>query len=198
MAIATLSLIDFLDLNWERHLRPGTCSVGRADFHFCLILTRHHEKSVSLRKNRALFSISVKATRLAASCSAFGGLIGRLVPASHLHFLTAPNQEDSPKSACHQHSAAVSALRAEELKSSVTSSCRWRSQRLLDVFSDATARPSTFTGADYNQLSTTFFQNVNKVLTGAESGKGAVDQVDQARSALRRGPGGQQREFHER
>jgi hypothetical protein len=34
MAIATLSLIDFLDLNWERHLRPGTCSGGRADFHF--------------------------------------------------------------------------------------------------------------------------------------------------------------------
>ena len=34
MAIATLSLIDFLDLDWERLLRPGTCSVGRADFHF--------------------------------------------------------------------------------------------------------------------------------------------------------------------
>jgi ABC-type glycerol-3-phosphate transport system substrate-binding protein len=34
--------------------------------------------------------------------------------------------------------------------------------------------------ADYNQPSTAFFQNVNKVLTGAESGKDAVDQVEQA------------------
>jgi hypothetical protein len=34
MAIATLSLIHFLDLNWERLLRPGTCLVARVDFHF--------------------------------------------------------------------------------------------------------------------------------------------------------------------
>src|SRR5271157_4616570 len=47
-----------------------------------------------------------------------------------------------------------------------------------DVFNNAVARPSTVTGADYNQLSTAFFQNVNKVLTGAESGKDAVDQVE--------------------
>jgi hypothetical protein len=39
-------------------------------------------------------------------------------------------------------------------------------------------RPSTVTGADYNQLSTAFFQNANKVLTGAESGKDAVDHVE--------------------
>jgi trehalose/maltose transport system substrate-binding protein len=50
---------------------------------------------------------------------------------------------------------------------------------LLDVFNEATARPSTFTGADYNQLSTAFFQNINKVITGAESGKDAIDQVEQ-------------------
>jgi trehalose/maltose transport system substrate-binding protein len=49
---------------------------------------------------------------------------------------------------------------------------------LLDIFNNAVARPSTVTGADYNQLSTVFFQNVNKVLTGAESGKDAVDQVE--------------------
>jgi len=49
---------------------------------------------------------------------------------------------------------------------------------MLDVFNNAVARPSTVTGADYNQLSTAFFQNVNKVLTGAESGKDAVDQVE--------------------
>jgi trehalose/maltose transport system substrate-binding protein len=50
---------------------------------------------------------------------------------------------------------------------------------MLDVFNNAIARPSTVTGADYNQLSTAFFQNVNKVLTGAESGKDAVVQVEQ-------------------
>ena len=47
-----------------------------------------------------------------------------------------------------------------------------------NVFNNAVARPSTVTGADYNQLSTAFFQNVNKVLTGAESGKDAVDHVE--------------------
>jgi trehalose/maltose transport system substrate-binding protein len=47
-----------------------------------------------------------------------------------------------------------------------------------NVFNNAVARPSTVTGADYNQLSTAFSQNVNKVLTGAESGKDAVDQVE--------------------
>jgi trehalose/maltose transport system substrate-binding protein len=50
---------------------------------------------------------------------------------------------------------------------------------MLDVFNNAIARPSTVTGADYNQLSTALFQNVNKVLTGAESGKDAVVQVEQ-------------------
>jgi trehalose/maltose transport system substrate-binding protein len=47
----------------------------------------------------------------------------------------------------------------------------------LDVFNNAVAGPSTVTGADYNQLSTAFFQNVNKVLPGAESGEDAVVQV---------------------
>jgi trehalose/maltose transport system substrate-binding protein len=49
---------------------------------------------------------------------------------------------------------------------------------MLNVFNHAVARPSTVTGADYNQLSTAFFQNVNNVLTGAESGKDAVTQVE--------------------
>jgi trehalose/maltose transport system substrate-binding protein len=49
---------------------------------------------------------------------------------------------------------------------------------MLDVFNNAVARPSTVTGADYNQLSTALFQNVNEVLTGAESGKDAVVQVE--------------------
>jgi trehalose/maltose transport system substrate-binding protein len=49
---------------------------------------------------------------------------------------------------------------------------------MLNVFNNAVARPSTVTGADYNQLSTAFFQNVNNVLTGAESGKDAVAEVE--------------------
>jgi trehalose/maltose transport system substrate-binding protein len=49
---------------------------------------------------------------------------------------------------------------------------------MLEVFNNAVARPSTVTGADYNQLSTAFFQNVNQVLTGAESGKDAVARIE--------------------
>src|SRR6516164_3473573 len=55
---------------------------------------------------------------------------------------------------------------------------------MLDVFNNAVARPSTVTGADYNQLSTAFFQNVNKVLTGTESGKDAVAQVEQVAKSI--------------
>jgi trehalose/maltose transport system substrate-binding protein len=51
-------------------------------------------------------------------------------------------------------------------------------KNMLDVFKNAVARPSTVTGADYNQVSTAFFQNVNKVLTGGEAGKDAVVQVE--------------------
>ena len=51
-------------------------------------------------------------------------------------------------------------------------------KNLLDVLQNAVARPSTATGADYNQLSTAFFQNVNKVLTGGETPKNAVSQVE--------------------
>jgi trehalose/maltose transport system substrate-binding protein len=53
-------------------------------------------------------------------------------------------------------------------------------KNLVDVLQNAVARPSTVTGADYNQLSTAFFQNVNKVLTGGESAKDAVSQVERA------------------
>lgn len=51
-------------------------------------------------------------------------------------------------------------------------------KNLLDVLQNAVARPSTVTGADYNQLSTAFFQNVNKVLTGGETPQNAVSQVE--------------------
>ena len=51
-------------------------------------------------------------------------------------------------------------------------------KNVLPVLENAVARPSTVTGADYNQLSTSFFQNVNKVLTGGESAPDAVLQVE--------------------
>ncbi|HEY5812959.1 MAG TPA: extracellular solute-binding protein, partial [Terrimicrobiaceae bacterium] len=51
-------------------------------------------------------------------------------------------------------------------------------KNLLDVLSNAVARPSTVTGADYNQLSTSFFQSVNKVLTGGETPQKAVANVE--------------------
>jgi trehalose/maltose transport system substrate-binding protein len=55
---------------------------------------------------------------------------------------------------------------------------------MLDVFNNAVARPSTVTGADYNSLSTAFSQNANKVLTGAESGKDAVVQVERVAKSI--------------
>jgi trehalose/maltose transport system substrate-binding protein len=57
-------------------------------------------------------------------------------------------------------------------------------KNMVEVFKNAVARPSTVTGADYNQLSTAFFQNVNKVLTGGESGKDAVQQVERVAKRL--------------
>ena len=52
------------------------------------------------------------------------------------------------------------------------------------AFNNAAARPSTVTWADYNQLSTAFFQSVNNVLTGAESGKDAVLQLHRSLTRL--------------
>ncbi|HKM57385.1 MAG TPA: ABC transporter substrate-binding protein [Chthoniobacterales bacterium] len=48
----------------------------------------------------------------------------------------------------------------------------------LPVLQNAVARPSTVTGVDYNQLSTSFFQNVNQVLTGTKSAQQAVAAVE--------------------
>src|SRR5260370_38552559 len=38
----------------------------------------------------------------------------------------------------------------------------------VEILNNAIARPSTVRGADYNQVSTSLFQNGNKVLTGSE------------------------------
>jgi trehalose/maltose transport system substrate-binding protein len=51
-------------------------------------------------------------------------------------------------------------------------------KNILPVLENAVARPSTVTGADYNQLSTVFFQSVNKVLSGGQSAKDAVVAVE--------------------
>ena len=51
-------------------------------------------------------------------------------------------------------------------------------KNILPVLENAVARPSTVTGADYNQLSTSFFQNVNKVLTGGAKAPEAVVAVE--------------------
>jgi trehalose/maltose transport system substrate-binding protein len=48
---------------------------------------------------------------------------------------------------------------------------------VLDIVTNAVARPSTVTGADYSQVSTAVSQNVNKVLSGDESAKDAVSQI---------------------
>jgi trehalose/maltose transport system substrate-binding protein len=51
-------------------------------------------------------------------------------------------------------------------------------KNILPVLQNAVARPSTVTGVDYNQLSTSFFQNVNKVLTGGTTAQDAVSAVE--------------------
>jgi trehalose/maltose transport system substrate-binding protein len=48
----------------------------------------------------------------------------------------------------------------------------------VEILNNAIARPSTVTGADYNQVSTAFFQGVNKVLTGGSSAQQAVADVE--------------------
>jgi len=56
----------------------------------------------------------------------------------------------------------------------------------LPVLENAVARPSTVTGVDYNQLSTSFFQNVNQVLTGTESAQQAVSAVEKVAKRILR------------
>lgn len=51
--------------------------------------------------------------------------------------------------------------------------------QLYDVFNGgAVARPSTVTGEDYNQVSTIYFTEVNKVLTGQQTGQQAVESIE--------------------
>ncbi len=51
--------------------------------------------------------------------------------------------------------------------------------QLFDVFNGgAVARPSTVTGEDYNEVSTIYFTEVNRVLTGAQTGQEAVESIE--------------------
>jgi trehalose/maltose transport system substrate-binding protein len=59
-------------------------------------------------------------------------------------------------------------------------------KNIPDVLQHAVARPSTVTGADYNQISTAFFQNVNQVLSGTESAADAVKNVEKVGKRLMR------------
>ncbi|MBV8815215.1 MAG: ABC transporter substrate-binding protein [Verrucomicrobia bacterium] len=56
----------------------------------------------------------------------------------------------------------------------------------VDILNNAIARPSTVTGANYNQVSTAFFQSVNQVLSGTKPSQQAVSEVERAaKRALR-------------
>jgi trehalose/maltose transport system substrate-binding protein len=56
----------------------------------------------------------------------------------------------------------------------------------VEILNNAIARPSTVTGANYNQVSTAFFQGVNQVLSGTQSAQQAVSDVERAaKRALR-------------
>ena len=50
--------------------------------------------------------------------------------------------------------------------------------RLLPVFQNAVARPSTVTGPNYNKVSTTFFQTTNKILNGQVSVDEGVESME--------------------
>jgi trehalose/maltose transport system substrate-binding protein len=57
--------------------------------------------------------------------------------------------------------------------------------QLLPVFAGgAVARPSTVTGEDYNQVSTIYFTEVNRVLTGQQTGEQAVENIEQQLQSL--------------
>jgi trehalose/maltose transport system substrate-binding protein len=50
--------------------------------------------------------------------------------------------------------------------------------RLLDVFTNAVARPSTVAGAAYGDVSTAYFTTVHKVLTGETTGRAALNTIE--------------------
>jgi trehalose/maltose transport system substrate-binding protein len=57
---------------------------------------------------------------------------------------------------------------------------------VLEILNSAVARPSTITGADYNRLSRAIFQNAKKALSGGESARDAVAQIEQTAQSMQR------------
>jgi trehalose/maltose transport system substrate-binding protein len=53
-----------------------------------------------------------------------------------------------------------------------------------DILINAVARPSTVTGASYNQLSSGLFENVNKILSSEESAKDGVLQIERVANRI--------------
>jgi trehalose/maltose transport system substrate-binding protein len=51
-------------------------------------------------------------------------------------------------------------------------------KEMKDVLSNSVARPATALGANYNQVATAVFQNVNRVLNGQTTAKDAVAQIE--------------------
>jgi trehalose/maltose transport system substrate-binding protein len=57
--------------------------------------------------------------------------------------------------------------------------------QLYDVFAGgAVARPSTVTGEQYNEVSTIYFTEISRVLTGQQSGQQAVEQLESQLQSL--------------
>lgn len=57
--------------------------------------------------------------------------------------------------------------------------------RLFDVFAEGSvARPSTVTGIDYNEVSTIYFTEVHRVLTGQQTGEEAVESIESQLESL--------------
>ncbi len=58
-------------------------------------------------------------------------------------------------------------------------------KNMLPAFENAVARPSSVTGADYNQVATAISQNVNNVLTGKTTPQEAVSQIQGVATQVR-------------
>jgi trehalose/maltose transport system substrate-binding protein len=58
---------------------------------------------------------------------------------------------------------------------------------LYDTFVNAVARPSTVTGAKYNQVSDAFWNAVHRVLSGKASARDSLAQLESALKRMSRG-----------
>jgi hypothetical protein len=59
---------------------------------------------------------------------------------------------------------------------------------VIEQWNGVVARPSTVTGAYYNRVSSGLFENVNKALSGEESAKDAVSEIEGLKLRYDRSP----------